>query len=96
VARPDFVALIRVVEAGVGDGHLAGVDWDGVIGTDLPAPADDTRIARLAGELAGWDSGRPLADLVVGLIETVTLLLLGAIAHTRPAWRRTTIPVRPR
>jgi hypothetical protein len=98
VARPDLVAPIRVVDAWagdshLGDGHLAGVDWDGVIGTDLPAPADDSRIVRLAGELAGWDSGRTLAELVVGFAETVTLLLLGAVAHTRPAWRHTTIPV---
>jgi hypothetical protein len=49
----------------------------------------------LGAELAGWDSSRPLAEFVVGLDETDVLLLLGAVAHTRPARRHTTIPVRP-
>ena len=61
-----------------------GIDWAAVATFAGRAPASGSEIAMLcvAASLAGQDVHRPLGDLLSGLDQTNTAIVLHAIAHT--------------
>lgn len=81
--RDDFLA--RCVEYDHdGSRPVAWVDWDAIAAflDDTGCSSSEARMLRLAAELAGIDTGRPLADLLSGLDDRNSLLVVDAIAHT--------------
>jgi hypothetical protein len=83
--RDDFRQFISV-DPGFSDGRLmAVVDWETVLAADLPVSSGESQLFAIAAELAGTDSGRPLADLVCGLDDRNLLRVLLTItrAHGR-------------
>jgi hypothetical protein len=83
--RDDFRKLTSV-QPGFSDGRLlAVIDWDAVLGAHLSASSGEAQVLAIAAELAGTDSGQPLADLVCGLDDRNLLRVLRAItrAHGR-------------
>jgi hypothetical protein len=62
---------------------VAWVVWDAIPGyVDRAAlSSSETRILRLAAELAGTDTGVPLDELLCGLDDDNARLVLDAIAH---------------
>lgn len=67
------------------DGHdpVVWADWHTVPAflESAPCSTSEARVLRLAAELAGIDTGRPLADLLCGLDDRNSGLVVGAIAH---------------
>lgn len=66
------------------------IDWHAVPAflDRAPCSASEARMLCLAAELAGVDSGRPIGDLLCGLDERNTALVIDAITHTlRPVGR---------
>jgi hypothetical protein len=59
----------------------AFIDWDQLHPDQLAASASELNMLRLAMELAGRDSGQPLATLIAGLDTTNTGLVLRAVLH---------------
>jgi hypothetical protein len=59
------------------------VDWDAVPAflDEAACSSSEARILRLAAELAGVDTGRPLADLSSSLDDRNVRLVVDAIAH---------------
>jgi hypothetical protein len=68
------------------DGHhpVVWVDWHRVPAflDAAPCSASEARILRLATELSGIDTGWALADLLCGLDDRNSALVVDAIAHT--------------
>ena len=63
---------------------VAWIDWDTVVGWiagRTACSATEARVLRLAAELAGVDSGEPLADLFTSLDGRNSRLVLDAIAY---------------
>jgi hypothetical protein len=84
--RNDFVDRIDIQVSYDGCALFASVDWDGVRDADLVASDSETQILDIAAELAGHDSGRPLAHLVTGLDATNIARVIHAVlsANGRP------------
>jgi hypothetical protein len=80
--RPDFRTTCIDYDH---DGHapIAWVDWQSVPAfVDRAAcSSSEARVLRLAAELAGVDTATPLADLLSGLDDTNSALVLDAISH---------------
>ena len=72
------------VTVGVDDAVLlAQLRWEQVVGWDLAADSDPTCVLLLAAELAGWDSGHPLVELVGGLDESSVPAVVRSLHATR-------------
>ncbi len=78
LTRPDFRQYIGHDDDSPG---LAWVYFGGALDDEMPATASDHRILRLAAELAGWDTGVPLAELLARLDRHETFLVFDALAH---------------
>ena len=82
LARADFLAACVEYDHD-GTAPVAWIDWTAVV--DLaahgPLSGSDARILRLAAELAGHDTAVPLGDLLTGLDDDNSRLVLDAIAH---------------
>lgn len=80
--RTDFVARCLEYDH---DGHhpTVWVDWHAVPAfvDQAPCAASEARILRLVAELAGTDTGLPLADLLCGLDDRNSALVVDAVAH---------------
>jgi hypothetical protein len=69
------------------DGHapIAWVDWQAVPAfldrAGTACSGSEARILALASEIAGVDTGTPLAELLASLDDTNSRLVLDAIAH---------------
>jgi hypothetical protein len=61
----------------------ASVQWDriGAFLDTAPCSGSEARILRLAAELAGYDTATPLDELLSGLDDTNSRLVVAAIAH---------------
>jgi hypothetical protein len=61
----------------------AAVDWSEIprFVETAPCSGSEERILRLVAELAGYDTGTPLAELLFGLDDHNGALVLDAIAH---------------
>lgn len=81
--RSDFLA--RCVDYDHDGTHpVAWIDWDAVvpwIADGTACSASEARVLCLAAELAGIDSGQPLADLLSGLDDRNSAVVVDAIAH---------------
>lgn len=68
------------------DGHdvVVWVDWHAVPAflDGAACSASEARVLRLAAELSGIDTGCPLADLLCGLDDRNSTLVVDAVAHT--------------
>jgi hypothetical protein len=73
-----------------GTDPVAWVDWQAVpaFADRAPASSSETRILRLAAELAGVPTGHPLGDLLSGLDDYNSALVIDAIAHALQVVRR--------
>ena len=83
LGRRDFLAACVEYDH---DGHdpVVWVDWHAVpafVG-GAPCSTSEARILRLAAELSGIDTGCPLADLLCGLDDRNSTLVVDAIAHS--------------
>jgi hypothetical protein len=60
------------------------IDWAAVptFLATAPCSSSEARILCLVAELEGEDTGRPLVDLLSGLDDTNSRLVLDAVAHT--------------
>ena len=63
-------------------GPVVWIDWELVTGylEDAACSSSEARVLSIAAELAGVDTGRPLADLLDGLDDRTTAMVLTAIA----------------
>ena len=61
----------------------AALDWEGILAfaSTAPCSGSEGRILRLAAELAGTDTGPPLAELLSGLDDRNSALVLDAVAQ---------------
>jgi hypothetical protein len=82
LTRPDFLAACVDYDHD-GTTPVAWVTWDAVPGfVDRAAcSSSEARVLRLAAELAGVDTGVPVAELLTSLDDTNSRLVLFAIAH---------------
>ena len=66
-----------------GTERVAWIQWSAVAGflAEAPCSSSEVRILRLAAELAGHDSGVPLSELLTGLDERNSRIVVVAIAH---------------
>jgi hypothetical protein len=66
-----------------GTDPVAWIDWTAVVdfSGQKPLSGSEARILRLAAELAGRDTGQPLAELIVSLDDANAELVLDALAH---------------
>ncbi len=83
LGRKDFLNHVVGVDAPV----IAKVDWDEALRADLPASSSESRVLAICAELAGTDSGRALGDLMSGLDDSNTMLVLRALVSAHPGWR---------
>ena len=60
---------------------LSFVDWLTALDADLPASSTERQMLSIAAELAGFDSGWPLGELITGLDERNTALVARAVVH---------------
>jgi hypothetical protein len=80
--RRDDFRQFASVDLAFSDGRLmAVVDWKAALAADLPASSGESQLLAIAAELAGTDSGRPLADLLCGLDDRNLLRVLRAITR---------------
>jgi hypothetical protein len=81
--RTDFVSAAIDVAPGLDDANppLSFVDWLAALDADLPASSTERQMLSIAAELAGFDSGRPLGQLITGLDERNTALVVRAVVH---------------
>jgi hypothetical protein len=78
--RTDFVsAAIDVTDDT--NPPLSFVDWLSTLDADLPASSSERQMLSIAAELAGFDSGRPLGELIAGLDERNTALVARSVVH---------------
>jgi hypothetical protein len=86
--RSDFLDCIDINRQPSGR-LLAVVDWYAVNAIGLPGSSGELQLLAIVGELAGVDSGRPLADLIRGLDDTNHLRVLHSLAraHGHPVPR---------
>jgi hypothetical protein len=84
--RNDFVERVDIAVSYDGCALFGFVDWDAVGDAYLAALDSEIKILDIAAELAGHDSGRPLAHLVTGLDATNIARVIHAIlsANGRP------------
>jgi hypothetical protein len=84
--RNDFLDRIDIQVSFDRCALFASVDWDAVGDAYLPASDSETQILDIVAELAGHDSGRPLANLVTGLDATNIARVIHAVlsANGRP------------
>jgi hypothetical protein len=63
------------------------IDWAAVPAflAKAPCSSSEARVLRLVAELEGEDTGWPLVDLLTGLDDTNSRLVLDAIAHALQA-----------
>jgi hypothetical protein len=82
LARDDFLAACVDYDHD-GTTPVAWIDWPAVVdfADREPLSGSEARILRLAAELAGHDTGQPLAELITSLDDTNARLVLDAIAH---------------
>ena len=80
--RHDFTATCVEYDHD-GSAPIAWVDWQAIPAfvEHAACSSSEARILRLAAELAGVDTGTPLADLLSGLDATNIRLVLHAIGH---------------
>ncbi|MGH9209869.1 MAG: hypothetical protein ACRD2C_04215 [Acidimicrobiales bacterium] len=76
------------------DRRAAWVDWPAVVEFVEMAPCSpvEDRLLRFAAELAGHDSGSPLADLLCGLDDRSARLVVDAVRHALGAVPGATVP----
>ncbi len=84
LARMDFLNHVLV---GVDPPVIAKVDWREVLDADLPASSSEDQVLAICAELAGTDSGRALGDLMSGLDDSNTTLVLRALVSAHPGWQ---------
>jgi hypothetical protein len=81
--RPDLLTACVEYDH---DGHdaVVWVDWHAVPAflESAPCSGSEGRVLRLVTELSGVDTGRPLADLLCGLDDRNSALVVDAVAHT--------------
>jgi hypothetical protein len=82
LTRPDFLAACVDYDHD-GATPVAWVQWSAVPAfvDQAPCSSSEARILRLAAELAGIDTGEPLAELLAGLDDHNSRLVADAIAH---------------
>jgi hypothetical protein len=82
LTRRDFLAACVNYDHD-GTSPVAWIDWPAVPGyvERAACSSSEARVLRLAAELAGVDTGHPLADLLTGLDDHNTRLVLFALAH---------------
>jgi len=82
LTRRDFLAACVNYDHD-GTTPVAWVDWHAVpaFAARAACSSSEARVLRLAAELAGVDSGHPLADLLSGLDDVNSQLVLFALAH---------------
>ncbi len=85
LGRKDFLHHVLV---GVDARVIAKVAWDEVLDANLPASSSEHQVLAICAELAGNDSGQPLGDLMSGLDDSNTILVLRALVSAHPSWRR--------
>jgi hypothetical protein len=89
LGRRDFRANCIDAEHDLDTGRwFVRIEWDNVGGflEDAVFSSSEGRVLRLAAELAGVDSGLPLAELLGGLDNHNSRLVIDAIAHTLGQW----------
>jgi hypothetical protein len=81
LSRADFRAAC--VEYDHDGTTVAWIDWSAVVdfARQGPVSGSEVRILRLAAELAGHDTGQPLAELIACLDDGNARLVLDAIVH---------------
>jgi hypothetical protein len=82
LTRSDFLATC-VEHDHDGTTAVAWVVWDAIpaILDDTKCSSSEARILRLAAELAGHDTGTPLAELLSGLDDRNSILVADSITH---------------
>lgn len=82
-ARADFRRACLVTDSRFAwfDGDRAARIADGEEAVALPASSSELRVLAIAAHLAGHPGDRPLGELVTGLDDRNTRLVLDAIAH---------------
>jgi hypothetical protein len=82
LTRADFLAACVDYDHD-GTTPVAWVTWDAIPGyvDRAPLSSSEARILGLAAELAGTDTGTPLAELLSGLDDGNARLVADAIAH---------------
>jgi hypothetical protein len=95
--RGDFLATAVTVTPALDDPGrlLAFIDWPAALAAYLPASSSEWQILALAAELAGVDSGRPLSELLGGLDDGNTFLVLRAVVHFRQGVKSQAMLVAP-
>jgi len=80
--RADFLAACIEYDHD-GTTPVAWIEWSAVVDFARRGPlsGSEVRILSLAAELAGHDTGQPLAELVASLDDGNARLVLDAIAH---------------
>lgn len=79
--RWDFLALIEVIPH-LFDGYdMARIDWEDLANHDLPGSGSEWHMLNIIRELAGVNTGFGLGELLSGLDDTNTQLVLRAILH---------------
>jgi hypothetical protein len=68
---------------GQDDWSMVWIDWSEVATFEGPSSSSEWRMRQIAAELAGTDTGVPLAELLSSLDDTNTGHVLDAIAHAR-------------
>jgi len=82
LARTDFRAACIEYDHD-GTRPIAWIDWTAVVdfARHGPLSGSEARILGLAAELAGHDTGQPLAELIASLDDRNARLVLDAIGH---------------
>ena len=82
--RGEFLAACVIHDRHFLDDHpIAYIDWDLVVGflAETSASSSETRMLLIAAELADVATGWTISELLSGLDDTNTRLVLDAVAH---------------